>query len=247
MYEVCRIMKEILESGGRILYKGDGNAATCFAKMLETSKLMCMDHPDAYIKNENEIWIIEHFEFDNYKQTKKGSKSRQEQARIDRVFDSVVPTPEGTIINETIGGQSSLRYYKENLKRHFKSHYDKISDYKTTLVEKGIITASMDVKTMFLIEETSPLGTFVKLDGAMQPVLLHQCKWFLDELHRSPDLDYAMIVHPDKKNIPPVFIDRSELSEHYEKVIDYDKLPYIPFNPHVIGGSISFDLRKGES
>ena len=42
-----------------------------------------MDAPDMLVRKDNIALIIEHFEFDSYRVTRKGSQNRREQSRIE--------------------------------------------------------------------------------------------------------------------------------------------------------------------
>ena len=247
MHEVERVLGSLLRDKVATYYLGDSDAPNRFVKLLETEKLMLIDHPDAYIKDDAELWIIEHFEFDCYKQTSKGSQSRREQSRIDAEFEQLSPTPEGKVLNETIKGEKGLKHFRKNVETCFYKHYNRIDDYKSSLETMGIIQPRMRVYTLFLIEETSPLGTNVLNNNKMEAVLLHRNKWFLDMLKSADKLDYALIVQPSTKGIVSFFIDRKDIEVYYPEIIDYDTKRYLDFTTHIIGGKFAFDYGQTEN
>ena len=65
MHEVERLLRALLQADGAIHYLGNSSAPVRFTQLLESKQLALQDRPDAYIKGDNELWIIEHFEFEN--------------------------------------------------------------------------------------------------------------------------------------------------------------------------------------
>lgn len=244
MNEVEKVLANLSQAQSSIHFFGNSDALDRFAKLLESKELVSPDHPDSYLKDDNELWIIEHFEFDCYKHTSKGSQSRREQARIDTAFKRLTPTPDGIVLNETIKGEKGLKYFRQNVETCFHAHYARIDEYKYSLEEKGIIQPGMHVYTMFLIEETSPLGTNVLIDEKREAVLLHRNKWFLDLLKGADKLDYVLTVQPCTNELAYVFIDRKDIDAYYPEIIDYDNKRYLDFTTHIIGGKFTFDYGK---
>lgn len=70
-----------------------------------------------------------------------------------------------------------------NATRSFITYYKHISMYKDNLTKDGIIKDTTIVKTMFLIEDVSPIGTMVFSDDSesgIAPVILAHSPEFLE-------------------------------------------------------------------
>ena len=65
MNEVTEILKKYLsEELNSVFYHGDEGFVKRFRTVLLNGKRVEDDAPDTYIVYEDELWIIEHFEFD---------------------------------------------------------------------------------------------------------------------------------------------------------------------------------------
>ena len=136
----------------------------------------------AHHTKDNIAIIIEHFEFDNYRVTQKGSQNRREQKRIDRLVKELAPTESSVYFHDKIHGHSSYQNYIQNVIRNFGEHYVRIGTYKRNLKDYGLINGTIDVKVIFFIEDTSPLGSMVvdqSVDRpSVRPICLGQCQEF---------------------------------------------------------------------
>ncbi len=231
-------LKKYIVNGGHLKYHGSGVSARKFVEALEPQNMYASDAPDFFIKTGDLVLIIEHFEFDCYKVTRKGSEHRREAARIQRKEDALQPTEEGVTLHEVIRGESSYEEYINNVTRSFNEHYSHIDLYFENLKKAGIITDSSTVKVLFFVEDVSPLGTVVvgQHDDAtgIMMVSLADSREFLDLLSNSPRVDYVLACASYNNENEIWFIDRSELDSYYEHVMDYSSLRFLSFKPQVI-------------
>ena len=225
-------------TGNTVYFHGSDSGALFVRDMLTNGMLHPGDAPDLVITHDNVALIIEHFEFDSYRVTRKGSCSRTEQARIDRKFNE---QPIGSVYIDRIKGASSYDDYLANATRSFTIHYKHISMYKKNLKKDGIIKDTTIVKTMFLIEDVSPIGTMVfseESDTGIAPVVLAQSPEFLELLAQSPNVDYVLCCSSAGQHEYIWLIDRDEIDCYRENACDYKKMRFIFSNPNVVCGSI---------
>lgn len=227
-----------ITEGGRLFYNGDGESARAFGEKLKPEFFYSGEAPDFFIKDNDDVIIFEHFEFDCYKASRKGSEYRREEARIQCSEDAMKPTESGTTLHEVIHGDSSYQYYIENVTRSFHKHYSNIDTYIQNLIRAGAINDHTNVKVAFFIEDVSPLGTMVyKRDGqddGLIHVSLADSKEFLDLLKENERVDYVLACASPENEREVWFIDREQLNAYYENVIDYASMEFLRFQPHVI-------------
>lgn len=227
------------EEGNEIHFLGADTGVSLFVDIFDNGEHFVGDAPDMVIRKDSVAIIIEHFEFDCFRVTRKGSSSRMEQARIDRAQRQLPATREGTVFHDKIRANCSYNDYITNVTRNFNEHYARIADYKRHLVEKGLIGKDTVVKVMFLIEDVSPIGTIAideqSKDRNMVPVVLAQCPEFLQLLSQCNDLDYVLCCSSAGSNEYVWFIDRQELAAYEEKACDYAHMRFLFHQPSVMG------------
>ena len=231
-------------------FHGSGNGVKKFAELFPDYILKDerpedqRDSPDLYVKKDNTVYIIEHFEFDCFRSTKKGSKYRVEEARIERGFKKIEPTTDGTISRDTIEAESSYSDYINNVTKLFKSHSNHIPEYIKHLKERSIIKAGDMIKVVFLIEHVSPLGTCAyNLDkgysGKMVPITLAGSIEFLELMEKDPSVDYVLACSKVDNHDFIWFIDRDEIEEYKKEKIDYANMEFLNWKPNVVCGKIA--------
>lgn len=244
MNEVLRSINEYL-LGDSVRYFGEGNGIRFVGEMFQNGCNVFDDAPDMYIVNGNDLLIIEHFEFDCYKfRSKKGSESRIEQARIDRKENSIVATKEGVIYHDVINGDTSYENYIRNVTRSFLEHYSQIPAYIRNIVRNSHIVNSenMRVKVLFLIEDTSPVGSNVYEKGTgIYTINLAHSREFLDLLESHERVDYVFSCAKCLGSDEVWFIDRNEIQRYREDEIDYASMRFLACTPHVLGGKMLLD------
>lgn len=149
------------------------------------------DCPDMYSLVNNEVLIIEHFEFDSSNKNKKGSSARVEIARVKREFNKKSDSFNGNILiqDDKIDTNNSAENYIENFTNVFDSHYSKIDLYKENISKIGVVNDTTKIKTCFFIEDTTPLGNFINENGNPRCVNLFYIKEYLDIFKKSDKVD----------------------------------------------------------
>ena len=114
-----------------------------------------------------------------------------------------------------------------------------IGTYKRNLRDYGLINETTDVKVMFFIEDTSPLGSMVvdqSVDRpSVRPICLGQCQEFLSLLNNSPEVNYVLACSLAGQDSIVWFIDRNEVEEYQKMSVDYSKMQFIDYKPQVTG------------
>lgn len=224
--------------GTQMYFHGTGTGAKTFADILQSGEKFIGDAPDMLIRKNDMAVIVEHFEFDCYKVTRKGSQSRREQSRIGRKEKDVIPTESGVHFNDKIHGTSSYDDYIQNVCRNFREHYLQINAYKENLKKAGLINDKSVIKVLFLIEDTSPLGSMVVNDSndppSPQPICLGQCREFLSLFEKSPEVNYVIACSMCESENIVWFIDQNEISDYQKESIDYSKMQFLDFEPQVL-------------
>ena len=226
------------ENGMDIRFLGTGDGARYFADFLQTASYYVGDAPDMLLKKGNEAIIIEHFEFDSYSVSRKGSQGRQEMARIKRRESSREAIEDNALFSDEIKGESSFQNLITNLCRSFRKHCRHISQYKENLEGYGLIDDSTQVKTMFLVEDISPLGSMVldnDQNSAPRPLIVLLCDAFLDVFRDSSDVDFVLACSSASSKDFMWFADRRDINEYYNHAVDYEKMTFLNFNVQVTG------------
>lgn len=226
----------------KIYYWGADTDLRIFSDLFLNGQMIVGDFPDMVIMKDNIAIMIEHFEFDCFKRTRKGSTNRKEQARIDHEFERLPATEKGTIHHDTIKGQSSYQDYLSNAHKNFCEHYVKVSDYKQRLISEGIIKENMVVKMMFLIDDVSPIGTmavdYSETDPQIVPIVLAQSPEFLQLFEESQDIDYVLCCSSAVSSRYIWFIARNNIKEYLKNACDYKNMGFLDSSPHVTSAKI---------
>ena len=168
----------------------EGNQENDFNKLLQYCKagINTYDHPDGFCKYDDNVLIIEHFEFDSSYKNKKGGKNRQEIFRTSNVKPN--KNDDIQIYHDEIKCDFTIENYINNAKNSLNSHYNKIDDYIETLKKEKIITDTSNVKVLFCIEDTTVLGNIDSKSG--KPLYLLYCTEFIKAIKSLTDLDYIL-------------------------------------------------------
>ena len=237
-------------------YYGSGRGVTQFAELFPEHILDDIrpedkrDSPDLYMKKDNIVYIIEHFEFDCYSSTRKGGSSfRLEEARIEKRIRKVIPTEEGTITRDIIDAKSSYSDYIKNVSALFKKHSRHIPDYIKHLSESNIFKDNDIIKVVFLIEDVSPVGTraYNRGDGyagEMVPIVLANCAEFLELMKSDTVVDYVIACSSIDRHDIVWFIDREDIQEYLSNAKDYAHMEFMDWKPNVVSAQIAIPQDK---
>ncbi len=187
MSELSLFIQKFLEHHD-VKYEGNQEKEITHLIQYLMSGVNICDPPDGYCKYDNNVLIIEHFEFDSSFQNKKGSKNRQELFRTSNLklnnCDNI------QIYRDEIKCDFTIENYINNVKNNLNSHYNKIDYYIDTLMKKKIITNSSNVEVLFCIEDTTVLGNFDSENG--KPLFLLYCAEFIQAIKPLTKLDYIL-------------------------------------------------------
>lgn len=137
------------------------------------------EEPDGYYCDGSIFTIFEHFEFDSFFNSNKGSKFKRENANIEKVFYKNAVNSNNNVIfqNSVIDCEINSEYFIRNAINSFKIHANKIDRYIKNLKNDGILE-NQKIEVIFLIENSTELGSIDKVRGGI--VDLFTIKEFLD-------------------------------------------------------------------
>lgn len=150
------------------------------------------DNPDGYLKIDNKIVVIEHFEYDATKNNKKGSETRTEESRINRKLEEkCYSTDNVKYVHEEMNVTHSTEQLRDNFIKIFSHHNLKINQYKKVLMEEGIIGDNNEVIIMFCCEDKTIFGC-LGYDEQEYDFNILDVKECIDELLKS-NVDYLLL------------------------------------------------------
>lgn len=250
--EEAESLQKYIYVGAQIHFLGSGNGARKFVDMLDSPENRLYESPDMIAKKGNDVIAIEHFSVDSSKNTRKGSNDSRELGRIEKGLASLrSKAPDNpTIYRDTIKGERSYDNLLINTFKIFDNHYKKIPNYKKNMNTNKIIDSSTNLKTMFFIDDVSPLGSNVQTDNGAIPILLSRSYEFLSFLKLHKDVDYVIVCSYGFGGKQVWFIDNSEIDEYFKHTVDYKNMRFLDMEPFVRGTVISvpkkFKLKKEE-
>ena len=132
------------------------------------------ERPDILSIYDNKIVAIEHFEFDSYKNTRKGSNYKIQDSIIDqkmqKKINSDLVVEKEIYLHDEIKNNSSLNQYYNNFKKVLTSHIDNIQEYRNHIVDD--FGNDKDIEFWFFAEDVSPLGSYYYRKNNINPSLL---------------------------------------------------------------------------
>ena len=171
MNELEKIISKYLSKDGTAITYSDFNQQ-------EVNKLfqnmIFFENPDILSIYDNKIVAIEHFEFDSYKNTRKGSNFKIQdnliEKKMQKAINSQIQNKGEMIIHEEIKNTSSLKQYYENFKKVLLSHIDNIAQYKENIIKN--FGDEKEIEFWFFAEDVSPLGSYYYKKVNIHPSLL---------------------------------------------------------------------------
>ena len=211
-----------------------GEQETEFNNLLKffNSRIYTYDHPDGFCKYEDNVLIIEHFEFDSSNINKKGSKNRQEIFRTSNYKPQKDVGIE--IYRDEIKCDYTIENYVDNLIENFNNHYCKIEEYKDDLKEEKIITDNTHIETIFCIEDTTALGNIDSSTG--EPLIPLMCNEFIELIKSCTKLDYIIAGSSFGQNNYTWFSCTSKIDNYIKNSYDRNSKKIANLNPQTIIG-----------
>lgn len=243
--EAIDTFKEYLTGHFEVSHIESENEVRELFLMLQHGKLYFPDPPDMVVLSDDSLILIEHFEFDCYKRTKKGSLSRGELARIDREETKLVATEEGALYHGTIDKQNSLNDYNTNIKVVFEEHYKKIDSYLEIVNKMSVYKKSARIRVLFLIEDKSPLGVRTFFEDGMTPITLGKSCDFLNFFSKMSRVDYVIACSKFDYGRKLIWhISQKNIRRYIEQSIDFRECDYVRLTPNVISAKVLVDFSQ---
>lgn len=197
------------------------------------------ERPDIILPLEDNIFAIEHFEFDASNLARKESTDKRQFAERGRIFNNEfnqqhIPN-EPFVSNILVNTQYSHQNYINNFKNGFENHVNKIEKYKENLVEKGKSKNLEDIVICFFVEETTPLGCYY-LDDENYPreFTLFQVAECMDIIMAANKVNYMLFgfSHGVNNNDIAFLSNSQEARESLkkEKILDFKRDRFYTYN-----------------
>lgn len=217
---------------GEIAVFSDVGEIFKLCRFLGQGELVSFERPDAYIKIENEILIIEHFAIDGYDTFGDGgSKLKRNENEMQKEFNKISATTDGVHATKPLGINNSYDGFLTNCKTRFNHHYEQIESYKKNLLEKHIANATTKFTVCFLMDEISPLGTLTYDGEKICPVCLAKSKEFLEYFESMKDVDWIISAVMLSDGLKPYFFSQNEISECNKSALDYAAFQFLSSDP----------------
>lgn len=206
------------------------------------SNVGCYEKPDILSIFDDKVVAIEHFEFDSYKRSRKGSEYKIENNMIEKKFDKEIneklKTQKDAIVHGQINSIASADNYFNNFKKNFLAHYEKIDSYIEHI--KSDYPNTKDVTICFFAEDVTPLGNyFMNRKTSYNPYLLNPLysDEIIDILNKCPRVKYLVIgCYAISGYKLLIFENKKEVFKKYKKVrIEFNKNEYMAFQPQTTG------------
>ena len=190
------------------------------------------EKPDAYIKVDNSILIIEHFAINGYEAFPDGgSKLQRNERQLDQKLEKLSEGQKAEYLTSQIGVTNSYQGFIDNCIARFSNHYQKIQSYKERLQEENIANDGTDFKVCFLMEDVSPLGTLTHDGERTRPVVLAQSEEFLDFYTEMNEVDWVISAIPDfPYGYSPYLLSHKYIPQCREQVLDYANYQFLEGN-----------------
>lgn len=185
------------------------------------------DKPDIISAYDKKIIGIEHFEFDSYKNTEKGSDYRLKTKHIQEQLQEI-----GSIDIINLESSSSLDNYYKNFIKIFKDHYQKINIYKDRM--KLFYDKDYEIELWFFVEDVTLFGNFFKVDdNKVKRLLPIYSKDVIKLLKDSPEIKGIFLGTNIGREYQIVIIknDEETIKRLEYETLELSELDFITFEP----------------
>jgi hypothetical protein len=145
------------------------------------------EYPDMYAIVDDKAYMLEHFEFDASRCSRKGMRGKQEEARLEQRIKNNKTSREFCI--DKADYEVSLKDWQQNFEKCFCSHYCKIPKYKENLRSKTEV-GDREIMAGFFVETQYP--PYVMIGKRVEALCYIQTKQFAEVLENSPDVDFML-------------------------------------------------------
>ena len=183
--------------------------------------LQAFERPDMYSVLKDKIIILEHFEFDASRHTRKGMKGKQEESLLESRIASA--PPDGIFHCDRGNYSISLADWESNFEQIFDSHYSKISEYKRSVRQQLTNRQKEPIVVGFFIEnQYTPIVSCS--DRKHEELYYFETVQFARKIADSPDLDLSFSGVGTSK-ILKFFILTAKIASIYKKVMWISLIP----------------------
>ena len=159
MNELERIISKYLSKDGTAITYSDFNQEEVNNIFINMKQY---ERPDILSIYDNKIVAIEHFEFDSYRNNKKGSNYKIQEnvieSKMQTAIKSKLKDKGELILHDQIKNTSSLNQYYTNFKKILLSHIENISEYKEHIIQD--FGDKKKIEFWFFAEDVTPLGNY---------------------------------------------------------------------------------------
>lgn len=193
MKELERIVEKFFskESRAQVYYDLDQQL---FCDVIKNARPY--ERPDILSIFKNKIVGIEHFEFDSFNRTSKGSEYRTKEFKIQKRFEEIMRDElkykDFTSVHDKITGNSNMKNYFNNFQEAFLNHYNKIDNY-VEHIKKDFDCSESEIHICFFAEDVSPLGSMYIKDEKMGLLTPLFSDTIIEMLKNSPRVEYLII------------------------------------------------------
>lgn len=226
-----RLCVYLSEKYNTVHYHGDSDQVLMLQDFLEHGKFFPCDGPDSYIKLNEKVLIIEHFQFTCYKKSKrKGDIQEIESDRIDRLGD-------GLSYDEKMKLTSGGKCYLDNATSSFDKHYQKTQKYITKCISLSNGISESDIKVCFLIDDVSIVGSSYldRSSGVLYRANIANCMEFLNHFRKHPRVDWILSGSRNDTEDHQVWFVSQKYIDEYIRYATYYSDKHFPYDEiHVI-------------
>lgn len=150
-------------------------------------RLVPSERPDMYAELDDKIVILEHFEFDASRNTRKGMKGRKEEARLEQRLNAV--PMDCSMHMDVARYEMSIQDWRANFERTFRRHYERIDAYKEAVTE-WTGNCGKPILVGFLIEQK--FSPFINIGHKMDELPYFKTTQFAEVIQSSPKIDFVL-------------------------------------------------------
>ena len=202
------------------------------------------ERPDILSIYDNKIVAIEHFEFDSYKNTSKGSNFKIQENiienRMQKEIDLKLKDKGEVMLHDHIENNSNLKQYYDNFKKVLLSHIDNINEYREHIVND--YGKEKEIEFWFFAEDVTPLGSYYYRNSNLHPsLLLPFSKENIDILRQHKEIKgiifgiYAM----NKYKLALMYNNEETLNKiENDEYFKVEESEYMTFTPQTTGFAV---------
>ena len=238
MNELDKIISKYLSNDGTAITYSDFSQKEV-NKLFQNMEFF--ENPDILSFYDNKIAAIEHFEFDSYKNTRKGSNFKIQdnliEQKMQKAIESQLQDKGEIFIHDEIKNTSSLKQYYENFRKILLSHIDNIAQYKENII--NTFGNEKEIEFWFFAEDVSPLGSYYYKKTSIHPsLLLPFSKENIEILKQHKEIKglifglYAM----SEYKMVLIYNDEETLKKiENDECFNVDESEFMPFTPQTTG------------